>query len=73
VHDCDSEVSIRVDELHRKAKVALGSCRGESDDRERALRWLDLAVPQFAAISMPGWTRRAEELRRRLIAGEATR
>ena len=47
--------------------------RGASGDREHALRWLDLAVPQLVAIGMPGWTQRADELRRRLIADEAAR
>ena len=42
--------------------------RGASGDRERTLRWLDLAVPQFETIGMPGWIRRAGELRRR-VAG----
>jgi class 3 adenylate cyclase/tetratricopeptide (TPR) repeat protein len=41
--------------------------RGAPGDRERALRLLDLAVPQFEAIGMPGWIRRAEELRRGVL------
>ena len=45
--------------------------RGAPGDRERGLRLLDLAVPQFEAIGMPGWMRRAHELRRQVIAGEA--
>ncbi len=40
--------------------------RGMVGDRERVLRLLDLAVPQFEAIGMPGWLRRAEELRRKM-------
>ncbi len=40
--------------------------RGAAGDRERALRLLDLAVPQFESIGMPGWIRRAEELRKEM-------
>jgi class 3 adenylate cyclase/tetratricopeptide (TPR) repeat protein len=40
--------------------------RGAAGDRERALRLLNLAVPQFEAIGMPGWTRRTEELRKEI-------
>jgi len=39
-----------------------GSGRGRSE----ALRLLDLAVPQFEAIGMPGWVRRAEVLRKEM-------
>jgi hypothetical protein len=41
--------------------------RGAPGDRERALRLLDLAVPQFESIGMPGWIRRADELRRQKL------
>jgi hypothetical protein len=46
--------------------------RGSGRGRREALRLLDVAVPQFEAIGMPGWIRRAEELRRQLTTGEAT-
>jgi class 3 adenylate cyclase len=47
--------------------------RGASGDRERTLRLLDLAVPQFEAIGMSGWIRRSEDLRQRATGGEAGR
>jgi len=40
--------------------------RGATGDRERALRLLEVAVPPFETIGMPGWIRRAEELRTQL-------
>jgi hypothetical protein len=40
--------------------------RAAPGDRERALPLLDAAVRQFEAIGMPGWIRRAQELRREL-------
>jgi class 3 adenylate cyclase/tetratricopeptide (TPR) repeat protein len=40
--------------------------RAAPGDRERALPLLDAALRQFEAIGMPGWIRRAEELRREL-------
>ena len=43
--------------------------RGAAGDRERTVRLLDLAVPQFEAIGMPGWLRRAQELRWRVTGG----
>ncbi len=39
---------------------------GKACDRERALALLDAARGLFEQIGMPGWLRRAEELRRRL-------
>jgi tetratricopeptide (TPR) repeat protein len=40
--------------------------RGEVGNRERALALLDAARDPFESIGMPGWLRRAEELRQRL-------
>jgi len=40
--------------------------RGGAGDRERALALLDAACGPFQPIGMPGWLRRAEELRRQL-------
>jgi tetratricopeptide (TPR) repeat protein len=40
--------------------------RGGAGDRQRALALLDAARGPFESIGMPGWLRRAEELRRRL-------
>jgi hypothetical protein len=40
--------------------------RGKAGDRSRALRLLDAARGPFESIGMPGWLRRAEELRRQL-------
>ncbi len=40
--------------------------RGARGDAKRALPLLDTAVRQFEAIGMPGWTRRAQALRRDL-------
>jgi hypothetical protein len=40
--------------------------RGAAGDRERALRLLDAARGPFESIGMPGWLRRAEELRQPL-------
>jgi len=40
--------------------------RGAAGDRERALVLLDTARGPFESIGMPGWLRRAEELRRQL-------
>ncbi|HYB12037.1 MAG TPA: hypothetical protein VEG67_01120, partial [Myxococcota bacterium] len=42
--------------------------RGEAGNRERALTLLDAARGPFESIGMPGWLRRAEELRRQLGA-----
>jgi tetratricopeptide (TPR) repeat protein len=40
--------------------------RGGAGDRQRALALLDAARGPFESIGMPGWLRRAEELRRQL-------
>ena len=40
--------------------------RGGAGDRQRALTLLDAARGPFESIGMPGWLRRAEELRRQL-------
>ena len=40
--------------------------RGEVGNRERALALLDAARGPFESIGMPGWLRRAEELRQQL-------
>jgi hypothetical protein len=40
--------------------------RGRDGDRHRALSLLDAARGPFESIGMPGWLRRAEELRRQL-------
>jgi class 3 adenylate cyclase/tetratricopeptide (TPR) repeat protein len=40
--------------------------RGRDGDRERALALLDVARGPFESIGMPGWLRRAEELRQQL-------
>jgi tetratricopeptide (TPR) repeat protein len=40
--------------------------RGGAGDRQRALTLLDAARVPFESIGMPGWLRRAEELRRQL-------
>jgi len=40
--------------------------RGPQGDRERARSLLALASEQFRSIGMPGWIRRAAELRRQL-------
>jgi tetratricopeptide (TPR) repeat protein len=40
--------------------------RGAEGDRERTAPLLEAALAQFRAIGMPGWSRRAEELRRGL-------
>ena len=40
--------------------------RGRTGDRERALALLDAARGPFESIGMPGWLRRAEELRLQL-------
>jgi tetratricopeptide (TPR) repeat protein len=40
--------------------------RGGAGDRQRALALLDAARGPFESIGMPGWLRRAEELRQRL-------
>jgi len=40
--------------------------RGGTGDRQRALALLDAACGPFESIGMPGWLRRAEELRRQL-------
>jgi hypothetical protein len=40
--------------------------RGAAGDRERAVALLDAARGPFASIGMPGWLRRAEELRKQL-------
>ena len=44
--------------------------RGGAGDRQRALALLDAARGPFERIGMPGWLRRAEELRKRLEAWE---
>jgi tetratricopeptide (TPR) repeat protein len=44
--------------------------RGGDADRRRALTLLDAARGPFERIGMPGWLRRAEELRKRLEAWE---
>jgi len=41
--------------------------RGGAGDRQRALTLLDAARGPFESIGMPGWLRRAEELRQRLV------
>ena len=41
--------------------------RGAPGDQERAESLLNLALPPFREIGMPGWTRRAEAL----LAGKA--
>jgi hypothetical protein len=40
--------------------------RGEAGNRERALALLDAARGPFESIGMPGWLRRADELRQQL-------
>ena len=40
--------------------------RGRAGDRERARALLDAARGPFESIGMPGWLRRAEELRQQL-------
>ena len=40
--------------------------RGEAGNRERALELLNAARGPFESIGMPGWLRRAEELRQQL-------
>jgi hypothetical protein len=40
--------------------------RGRAGDRQRALALLDAARGPFESIGMPGWLRRADELRRQL-------
>jgi class 3 adenylate cyclase len=40
--------------------------RGRAGDRDRALALLDAARGPFESIGMPGWLRRADELRRQL-------
>jgi hypothetical protein len=40
--------------------------RGEAGHRERALTLLEAARGPFESIGMPGWLRRAEELRQQL-------
>ena len=40
--------------------------RGGAGDRQRALALLDAAPGPFESIGMPGWLRRAEELRKQL-------
>jgi hypothetical protein len=40
--------------------------RGRAGDRQRALTLLDTARGPFESIGMPGWLRRAEELRQEL-------
>jgi hypothetical protein len=40
--------------------------RGRTGDRGRALALLEAARGPFESIGMPGWLRRAEELRRQL-------
>jgi len=42
--------------------------RGGAGNRERALALLDAARGPFESIGMPGWLRRAEELRQQLGA-----
>jgi hypothetical protein len=41
--------------------------RGGAGDRQRALALLDAARGPFESIGMPGWLRRAEELRQELV------
>jgi hypothetical protein len=45
--------------------------RGAPGDRERALPLLDAATVEFRTIGMPGWVRRAEDLRRALLRRES--
>jgi hypothetical protein len=40
--------------------------RGQDGDRHRALALFDAARGPFESIGMPGWLRRAEELRQQL-------
>jgi len=40
--------------------------RAEGASRARALSLLSVACEQFRSIGMPGWIRRADELRRQL-------
>jgi tetratricopeptide (TPR) repeat protein len=40
--------------------------RGGAGDRQRALTLLDAVLGPFESIGMPGWLRRADELRRQL-------
>ena len=49
-----------------RSAVAMQRASAQPVLGQRALRLLDLAVPQFESIGMPGWIRRAEELRQRL-------
>jgi tetratricopeptide (TPR) repeat protein len=42
--------------------------RNAAGDRERALPLVDAATQQFTEIGMPGWTRKAQELRTTLTA-----
>ena len=52
---------------HRGLRRAVdGGAARPSGDRERAIALLDAARGPFESIGMPGWLRRAEELRQQL-------
>lgn len=53
------------------AEAQMWSRRGAAGDDQRTAVLLAAAIEQFRAIGMPGWTRRAEELRARSLEPES--